>query len=264
MSRRILIFSGVAVGISAYFVFFKERQDFLFLLVPGIFIGILTFIFSNQIDHLMLRGVAQKLDTPVRGMLMNVSPWYRQLSDELRAMAEDRMVRWIARKEFFSKGEPPAPEDAKYMLAWNAILLTLHQEEYLFKPYDRVAFYNHPFLTPAQPEKVHIVELEKEDGTFIFSSPHMIKGFAEKGYYNTAIHALAEAYSSLYVSERMHWEETIWEDLEDMSGISKQALESYIGLELNDPWPVAVHHQVMFSGARIKNVEDELPYLAKG
>lgn len=264
MSRRILILSGLAAAVSAYFIFLKQRDDFLFLLVPAIFIGILTFVFSSQIDNLMLRGEPQSLPTPMREMLMSTSPWFRQLSDALNAMAEDRMVRWIAKKEFINQGDPKAPEDVKFMLAWSAILLTLHQEKYLYDPLDRMVFYNHPFLTPNQPDIVHIVELETEDGTFIFSTPHLVKGFGEPGFYNISLHAMAEGYASLYMEEQPSWSESIWQDLEEMSGISKEALETYLGTELKDPWPVSVHHQVMFAGARVKEVELELPYLAKG
>ena len=169
------------------------------------------------------------------------------------------MKRWVIKKDFINKNEQDAPEDVKYILAWYAVLLTMHQEAYLYNGLDRVVFYHHPFLTPRYMDDAHIAEVEPEDGTMIISVPHLIKGHMERGYYNIALHMMAEAFAVTYVKEKINWPEDIWEQLEAISSISKEKIEAYIGLPLTDPWPVAVHHQVTYRSTNIPEVLEKMP-----
>lgn len=171
------------------------------------------------------------------------------------------MARWIMKKDFINKNDQKAPEDVKYMLAFYAVMLTLHQENFLYDGLDRIVFYHHPFLSPAHTDDVHIAEVEAEDGTMIISVPHLIKGHMEQGYYNIALHMMADAYQKLYLKSELKWDETIWTVLEDISSISKDSIEAYVGLPVNDPWPVAVHHQYVYTGANMEEVTRVLPQL---
>jgi hypothetical protein len=261
MARRIMVVAGLMIAAGAYYVFLQERDDFLYLLGAGLVTMTVAWVFQYQIDHLMMRGVPQRLDEPVREMLIHTSRQFPALDLSGRMMAEDRMVRWLAPREVITMSDPQPPEEAKHILAWYAVLLTLHQEQFLFKGLDRIVFYHHPFLTPGHPDDVHIFELETGDGTMIFSLPHLIKGHGEPGHYNIALHLMAEAYSVCYPPGKITWPETIWDDLEAISGYSKQALEAYTGMQMDDPWPVAVHHQVMFPQARIGQVGAVFPQL---
>lgn len=90
-------------------------------------------------------------------------------------MVEDRMMRWVMKKDFIDKNEQEAPEDVKFILAYYAVLLTIHQEAYNYDGLDRVVFYHHPFLTPHFIDDAHILELEKEDGSLIISVPHLLR-----------------------------------------------------------------------------------------
>src|SRR5688572_15288882 len=258
-SRRIIILAAVALAGSAYFIFFKDRDDFLFLFSISLIILMITYIFQYQIDQLMTRGIAQTIPAPMNNMLMNTSPHFFSMTPAQRLLVADRMKRWIVKKEFISQNKQDAPEDVKYILAYYAILLTMHQQAYMYEGIDRIVFYHHPFLTPQYPEDVHIIEVEVKDGTIIISVPDLLKGHLEKGHYNIALHAMAEAYRHLYMHETIEWPSDIWDRLEQISAIPKQKLEDYIGLPLNDPWPVAVHHQVMYRGSQIDGVLDVFP-----
>lgn len=174
-------------------------------------------------------------------------------------MLEDRMQRWIVKKDFIQKNEQDAPEDVKYILAYYAVLLTMHQESYLYDGIDRIALYHHHFLSPQHPDDVHIVEVEPEDGTIIISVPHMLKGHLEKGYYNIALHAVAEAFRHVYMKRTMDWPPDIWDRLEKISSIDRKKIEDYLGLPLLDPWSVAVHHQLMYRDAHIPEVLNVCP-----
>lgn len=263
MARRIMVFAIAGVVLCAYFIFFKERPDLIYLLSLCLLILVITYVFQYQIDQLMIRGVPQTLDNDMRQMLLATSVYFREMPVPNKQMAEDRMVRWVMKKDFLNKNEQDAPEDVKYMLAWYAVLLTMHQQLFLYNGLDRVVFYHHPFLSPGYPEDVHIAEVEQEDGTMIISVPHLIKGHMEKGMYNIALHVTAQAYAFCYIKEKISWPEDIWDQLETMSTIPKEKLEAYIGLPVDDPWPVAVHHQVMYTRTNIPEVVKQLPQLMR-
>lgn len=249
-----MVLAGFSLALFGYFVFFKDRDDMIYPLAASLLILVIVYTFQYQIDQLMIRGVPQQLDPEMRAMLLASAPHFARLSGDLQRLAEDRMVRWVMKKEFINKNEQDAPEDVKVILAWYFILLTIHQENYLYEGMDRVVFYHHPFLSPRHMEEAHILEVESEDGTVIISVPHIIRGHMEKGIYNLALHAAALAYLVSYPVEAVDWPEDIWEQLEGISSISKDRIEAYLGLPIDDPWPVAVHHQLTYEGARIPEV----------
>ncbi len=254
-----MILAGVAVAGSAYFIFFRDRDDFIYLFSVGLIVLMITYVFQFQIDQLMIRGVPQKIDLPMQTMLLSTAPHYRTMSPNQRLLVDDRMKRWLIKKEFINQNEQDAPEDIKYILAYYAILLTLHQEKYNYDGLDRMVFYHHPFLTPQFPDDAHIVEVEITDGTLIISVPNLLKGHMEKGFYNIALHAMAVAYQHYYIKQPVQWPADIWEKLENISSIHRQRIEDYIGLPVEDPWPVAVHHQLTYQGCEIPEVLEILP-----
>lgn len=256
-----MVLAGLGVALSAYFIFFKDRDDMVYPLGISLFILVLAYTYQYQIDQLMIRGVPQTLDLDMRHMLLHTTPQFSKMPVLQQRLVEDRMQRWIIKKEFINKNEQDAPEDVKYILAWYAILLTIHQEDFLFDKVNRIVFYHHPFLSPAHPDDVHIAEIEPEDGTMIISVQHLIKGHMEKGYYNIGLHAIAQAYAVSYPSEAIQWPPDIWDQLETISTIPKDRIEAYLGLPITDPWPVAVHHQVTYRNIAIPEVQQKFPQL---
>lgn len=256
-----MVLAALGIGLSTYFIFIRDRDDMIYPLAISIFLLVIAYTFQYQIDQLMIRGVPQQLDPGMRQMLMKTTPQFSKMPLIQQRLVEDRMARWVIKKDFINKNEQEAPEDVKYILAWYAVLLTLHQEDYLYNGIDRIVFYHHPFLSPAHQDDAHIAEVEPEDGTLIISVPHLIRGHMEKGIYNIALHSMAQAYAVCYIKEPISWPETIWDQLEAVSTISKERLEAYIGLPITEPWPVAVHHQVTYAGTVIPEVQELLPQM---
>lgn len=258
-----MVIAGAGVLISAYFIFFRDRDDLIYLLGISLLALVIGYTFQYQIDQLMIRGVPQRLDPAMRQMLLQTTAQFAVMPPAQQALVEDRIQRWVIRKDWVNKNEQDAPEDVKYILAWYAILLTLRQESYMYPGIDRFVFYHHPFLTPRHMDDAHIAEVEQEDGTVIISVPHLIKGHMEKGYYNLALHVMAETYAVCYLKSPVSWPEDIWSQLESISSISRAQIEAYIGLPVADPWPVAVHHHFTYAGAHIPEVAPFLPWFTK-
>ena len=258
-----MVIAAAAVAGSAYFIFIRDRDDFIYPFAISLIVLMVTYVFQFQLDQLMTRGTPQTIPGPMRRMLESTSPHFSAMPPEHKKWVEDRMQRWIVKKEFIQQNEQDAPEDVKYIIAYYAILLTLHQENYLYDGIDRIAFYHHPFLTPEHPDDVHIVEVEPKDGTIILSVPDLLKGHLEKGYYNLSLHAMAEAYRYFYLKHTISWAPDIWDHLEKISSISRIKLEDYLGMPIHDPWPVAVHHQLMYRDAILPEVLDVFPQFRK-
>lgn len=256
-----MILAAAGVAVSLYFIFIRDRNDFFYLFAVSLLVLMIAYVFQYQIDQLMVRGIPQTIPPAMRAMLIHTAPHFQQMTNLHKKMIEDRMQRWIMKKEFISQNKQDPPEDVKYILAYYGALLTMHQEDYLYDGIDRIVFYHHPFLTPHHSYEVHIVEVEKTDGTIIVSVPDLLKGHLEKGYYNLAAHAMAEAYRLKYLDHPIHWPDDIWEQLESISSIPKTRLEEYLGLMPEDPWPVAVHHQIVYQQSSIREVVSILPQL---
>lgn len=254
-----MIIAAVAVAGSAYFIFLKDRDDFIYLFGISLIVLMITYVFQFQLDQLMTRGVPQKIASPMRMMLEATTPHFSSMLPVQQKFVEDRMHRWMVKKEFIQMNDQEAPEDVKYIMAYYAVLLTMHQEGYSYDGLDRVVFYHHPFLSPEHPDDVHIVEVEPIDGTIIISVPDLLKGHLEKGYYNLALHAMAEAYRHVYMKRPIDWPPDIWDRLEKISFISRNKLEIYIGIPIPDPWPVAVHHQLTYRDTLIPEVLNVFP-----
>lgn len=258
-----MIIAAAIVAGSAYFIFFKDRDDFIYLFALSLIVLMISYVFQYQMDQLITRGVPQKIDASMRAMLIATAPYFKSLSHQQRELVEDRMERWIVKKDFINKNEQEAPEDMKYILAYYSILLTMHQKSYLYDGIDKIVFYHHPFLSPEHMDHAHISEVEPEDGTIIISVPHMLKGHVENGYYNVGLHAIAECFYHTYIKKPILWTDDIWERLEKASGVTRSKIEAYIGLPISDPWPVAVHHQLIYKNAHISEVIQWIPQLSK-
>lgn len=257
-----MVIAAAAVAGSGFFIFFKDRDDLIIYLAISLIILVIAYVFQFQIDQMMTRGVPLQLDSAMRSMLLHSAPHFKAMTPMQQLLVEDRMMRWVIKKDFIDKNEQEAPEDVKFILAYYAILLTIHQEAYDYDGLDRIIFYHHPFLSPHYMDDVHILEIEKEDGSLIISVPHLLKGHLEQGYYNIGLHLIAEAYQHCYLKHDIHWRDNVWESLEAISSISKEAIDHYIGLPVLNPWPVAVHHQVTYKEIHIPEVMQELPQLA--
>lgn len=101
-------------------------------------------------------------------------------------------------------------------------------------------FYDHPFPSPAIHKHLHITEYHKEDGAFLFSIPHLMKGNeAPDRFLNIVLYETVNAAGSNLIST------TAVPPLETLcrfGGYTLPRLEEYIGLprDLIDPAALAV------------------------
>jgi hypothetical protein len=157
------------------------------------------------------------------------------------------------------------PPDVELALAAQAVSLTFHREEFLFPAFEKIIVYPRPFPSPEYPYP-HSSELYAPDGCLIFSAENVMHAFFNPGkFYHIGLYEYARAFVMAYPEES--WpvlDATItWQQLALVSGMSKNHVETAIGLSDPDPLGVAIHHFFVFPDHFKKEMSIEHTILAQ-
>ncbi|MEE9372376.1 MAG: zinc-dependent peptidase [Saprospiraceae bacterium] len=143
-------------------------------------IMMLTFLytFRPQIDYWWIQRKKIGLDKPLVNWLEENSEFYKKLSVEEKLIFEQRAGLFLDSKDFSLKAveDHKIPEQYKLLSAHEALRITWHHEDFLFKNYDRIILYPHAFPTPDH-KYLHPYEVHQTDGIILISKPHLINGF---------------------------------------------------------------------------------------
>jgi hypothetical protein len=185
--------------------------------------------------------------------------FYQTLSNEERTKFNTRAMLFVESREFLGQGIDPFPEDVKYMIAYDAVMISFHKKDFLFDPYTRIVLYLHPFLTPAIPDHVHTYETEHEDGTIIFSMEQFLAGFVQPSkYLQTGLLAFADLFVRKYLpDQKLPDEQLIWDQLSAISGWTKPKIEEFTGLPVERIESIMIHHWFAFP-AQMRSQAPEL------
>ncbi|MDX1913731.1 MAG: zinc-dependent peptidase [Saprospiraceae bacterium] len=221
--------------------------------VPFIVIAALIFILAPQINWWWYSRRPPDLNADLQALLARFCGFYRRLTP-----LEQRRFR--GRVAMFNMGtdwEPLAfpdeklPTDVQLGIAAQAVTLTFYRQEFLFDKFEKVIVFPRPFPTPEHPYD-HASELHQADGCLLFSAEQVMLAFAKPDqWYNVAMHEYARA----FVLQNPHeaWPDfsatEVWEKMKGISGMSRQHIESVIGLAGVDALPVAVFHYFNYPDA---------------
>lgn len=137
------------------------------------------------------------------------------------------------------------PPDVELALCTQHAMLTLHRHDFLLEQFEKIIVYPKPFPSPEHPYP-HASELYTEDGCLIFSAEHVMAAFLNGvTYFNVALYEYARAFVRTHPDE--HWPtfpnpEATWADLQQISGFSKEQIESATGIIGAELIAVAIHH----------------------
>jgi len=256
-SRRLLTISALITAVSGYIYFFNHVSGFIWPLSAGVLITMSAYIFQHQINWWWYQKHPPALDSQMEKIYMHTSKFYRSLDEEQKKKFNTRVRLFVEAKEFIAQGFPEVAEDVRYMVAYYAVVVSFHRQDFLFEPYNRIVIYFHPFLSPNFPERIHTYELEHEDGTLIFSLEQLVAGFMNPvKYYQTGLHAFAELYTHKFLKgESLSDPEAVWAQIENTGGWSKQQIEDFTGLPQPNPIPVMIHQ--WYAGS--KELQDHYP-----
>lgn len=263
LSRRLITFFILAAGFSGYMFLLQDNRHYALPLGIAIGLAIMTYVMQYQLNWWWYRRFPPKPDPRIEAMYTRAGAFYQGLSPKDKQEFATRAALFVEAKEFISMTSDDVPEDLRYIVAYYAVALTFYTPHFLFRGYDRVAFYLHPFLSPNYPDQIHTCEVEHTDGTLIYSSEQLSAGFFSPSmYYQTGLHAMAEAFQAKYLfPAEPVFPPDIWSALEEIGGRSKGDIEDFLGLAQEDPFPVIVHHWVAYNtrfNQRLPEVAREL------
>jgi len=140
------------------------------------------------------------------------------------------------------------PIDIKGLIAANVVMLTFGQEDYRLSRFEKVVAYPHPFPSPQYRKDFHSTEHFAEDGVILFSLEQLIPGATQPSkYYNIALHEYIRVFTLIYKDYQYpKFEDSIWDQLEEVSGFKMAAIKNYIGLPFIEPLPVSINYFFTF------------------
>ncbi len=219
-------------------------------MIPFLVVGAIIYIMSPQINWWWYSKNMPKLSEGLTRLLKRFCLFYQNLPAAEKRKFEGRVGLFRMGTNWTPIGWPEdeLPPDVSLALAAQAVTLTFHREQFLFPAFEKVIVYPKPFPSPEHTYP-HSSELHAEDGCLIFSAEHLMKAYFNPGQlYNIGMHEYAKAYVLAYPAE--DWPEfggeTVWADLESVSGMSREHVENVVGLTGLDALPVAIHHYFMF------------------
>lgn len=221
---------------------------YAFYIIPQAVVLVVLYVMAPQIDWWWYNRHPKELDEKIRQLLERHFPFYMELNPEQKKRFRQRMMLYPMAKEFMPRGFETLPEDIKAMIAANNITITFGQKDYLLNQFETIVVYPKPFPTPQFPRQFHSTEHFIEDGVLLFSAEQLMLGSLHvKQYFNICMYEMARIYP-LHFPETQFPElpETIWTDLEEISGFSKMVIEQTVGLPEVDPQAVSVCHFFIF------------------
>jgi len=221
-------------------------SDYAFWIMPSVVMSAVVYIFSPQINWWWYNRNPPELSPGLRALLERFSMFYNRLDAAGKLKFRQRTALFTMASDWEPMGWPDEtiPPDVQTVIAAQAVMLTLNKDKFLFEQFEKTIVYPAPFSTPEYPYD-HASELYAEDGCLLFSGRQVLTAFMQPLiWYNVALHEYARVYVLAYPKEPwpVFSEESIWEQLQEISGMPHAHVESVIGLPGAEPLPVAIHH----------------------
>jgi hypothetical protein len=219
-------------------------------MVPFLIIGAFIFILSPQLNWWWYSRRPPQLSKGLQDILARCCTFYQTLSPIDKRKFEGRVALFRMGVNWTPIGWPDdvLPPDVELALAAQGVSLTFSREEFLYPQFEKVIIYPKPFPSPEHPYP-HSSELYAPDGCLIFSAENVMRAFFNPGrFYQVGLHEYARAF--MLKSSHEPWptfeEETAWQTLEQLSGMTREHVENAVGLSGVEVLPVAIHHFFVF------------------
>jgi hypothetical protein len=229
-----------------------EAPKYALGLVPLLVAAAVVYVLSPQINWWWYSKRPPELPARLGEMLARFCPFYQRLGSAARAKFRQRVALFRMATDWTPAGWPEdsdgLPPDVELAIAAQAVIVTFGRPEFVFDRFEKVIVYPVAFPSP-EYQFFHASELYEPDGCLLFSAGHVVQGFAQPGkMYNIALHEYARVFVRTYARENYPDFESPeqWERLEKMSGMSRQYIESFIGLAGVEALAVAIHHYFTF------------------
>lgn len=238
----------VAGALISLYLAWEEGSRYAIYMVPFVVGMAVVYVLSPQIDWWWYQHRPPELPAPLRHLINTRFPFYQNLSADEKTRFRNRMALYMHANEFMPQGMESVPMDVKGVIAASVVQLTFGLEDYRLSKFEYIIVYPHPFPSPQFPEKWHVSEIFEEDGVIMVSAEQLMASFLQpERYFNIGLYEYARVYRRCYpgVSFPVLGENS-WEQLQAISGYSKDVIEKWIGLPKPDVLAVAIAHFFVF------------------
>lgn len=233
--------------------FLKDNHVFALYAAPLIVICAGIFVMSPQIDWFFLKKNPKPLPTALESLLLQHQLYFKKLSPEMKMLYSKKAALFVLGNNFFrptsdENERAKVPEDLKLIIAAAAVQILLGREELFFSKFDNFMICPNTFPTPIYPTQ-HNSELFAPDSVIIFSAPALLQGFTQQPrIFQLALYELGRVFFTTLVPKNATplLNDSHWHFFENLSGMSKNFVESTIGLANPDLLGVATHHFFVF------------------
>jgi len=245
ISRILSLPIALSILTVLYVSYELEYQNAMIWILFPLVIATAVVIFQGQIDFWWNERNPVPLDPPISDWLKKYDPYYTSLDPNQRQNYDNRLVMYMQGRAFVSVGREhhDVHNDIQAIIASNAVKMLISKKDYLLVDMDRIYLYKHPFPTPRH-QFLHTVEIDIEDGVFIFSLEHLVPGMINpKEHYNIAMHGFAEAFQRVFPKEDFTYLDQItWDQIEEVGYHSKDKILKTMGFNQTDITTVAINH----------------------
>lgn len=248
MPSRLLATPFAIAGLIFLYLAWEVHEGYSWYIIPFVLTISLIFVFSPQIDWYWLKRNPPKLDPPIHHVLTTYHSFYQALPAADKTNFRNRVSLFMIGNDFKAQGAEAVPEDLKGAVAINAVHLTYGLEEFLFRKFETVVMYSHPFPSPQYPKHEHVSELYEEDGVILFAADQLMQGLLYPNkFYNIGLHEYAHAF--ILSNPDLPWPqptEELWEKLEQISGFNKTHIFETINRPDVELLPAIIVHYFIF------------------
>ena len=180
LSRAIYSLLGLLMGVVLYMIYYQDIPAWRWGILPLVLLGILTYIFSSELNHYWLNRFPVEIDEREHYFLANHHPFYHSLSHIKQKEFGRACIVFHRKRDYILQGIPNFPDDLKVLWSGQAVFLSHIFDMTLEKwnHYEKVVLYPHPFMTP-KIETVHASETNFEEGVLLFSVDQLIPGMTQ-------------------------------------------------------------------------------------
>ncbi len=266
MLSRIISIPLVIIFFTALYLAWEKEENYASYMIPCVVLLAIIFALSPQIDWWWYKRNPPALDPPFEKQLAAHFTFYKNLEEADKKKFRERTALYLFANNFRAPNEEKeVPEDLKGWVAAHAVQITLGQEDFLMPKFENIIVYSKAFPSPQFPRHLHASEIFEEDGALLIGAEPMLRGILRPNdYYNVTLHEYAKIFAISYPNYTFpKWEDNddTWQQLEAISGKSKEWVLQCMGLPTVDVNAVAIHHFFQHNAAfKEKCLKEYLEY----
>ena len=234
MPSRIVSIPFVLGALIFLYLTWEIDRQYSAYIVPFVIGLALIFSFSPQINWWWYQRHPPELTGKLRGLLERFLPYYQRLAEPEKKRFRHRVALYIEANDFMAKGMDEVSPDLKVVAAACAVQLTFGKQR-LFAELDSSIWFSsrNPFPLRSIRKITTPRKSYEEDGVILFSAEQLMKGFfTPHKFYNIGLHEYAKVFERSFPDLAFPaLADTHWQELQQISGFTREWIREWINLE---------------------------------